>query len=33
MLGCGLAELKFEIDWKKLVVQGAQVSSGSLFLK
>jgi hypothetical protein len=23
-----LAELKFEIDWKKLVVQGAQVSSG-----
>jgi predicted PurR-regulated permease PerM len=28
MLGMGLAELKFEIDWKKLVVQGAQVSSG-----
>lgn len=28
MLGIGLAELKFEIDWKKLVVQGAQVSSG-----
>ena len=28
MLGIGLAELKFEIDWKKVVVQGAQVSSG-----
>ena len=28
MLGVGLAELKLEIDWKKVVVEGAQVSSG-----
>jgi len=30
MLGVELAELKFEIDWKKLVIQGAQVSSGAV---
>jgi predicted PurR-regulated permease PerM len=28
MLGVGLAELKFEVDWKKVVIEGAQVSSG-----
>lgn len=30
MLGVELAELKFEIDWKKLVIQGAQLSSGAV---
>jgi predicted PurR-regulated permease PerM len=30
LLGVGLAELKFEIDWKKLVIQGAQISSGAV---
>ena len=30
MLGIGLAELKFEVDWKKLVIEGAQVSSGAI---
>jgi predicted PurR-regulated permease PerM len=28
VLGMGLAELKLEIDWKKVVIEGAQVSSG-----
>jgi predicted PurR-regulated permease PerM len=28
MLGVSLAELKFEVDWKKVVIEGAQVSSG-----
>jgi predicted PurR-regulated permease PerM len=30
MLGVELAELKFEIDWKKLLLQGAQISSGAV---
>jgi predicted PurR-regulated permease PerM len=30
LLGVELAELKFEIDWKKLVIQGAQISSGAV---
>ena len=30
MLGIGLAQLKFEVDWKKVVVEGAQVSSGAI---
>jgi predicted PurR-regulated permease PerM len=30
MLGVELAELKFEIDWKKLLIQGAQLSSGAV---
>jgi predicted PurR-regulated permease PerM len=30
ILAMGLAELKLEIDWKKLVIQGAQVSSGAV---
>ncbi|MET0501791.1 MAG: AI-2E family transporter [Candidatus Binatia bacterium] len=30
LLGVELAELKFEIDWKKLLIQGAQVSSGAV---
>ncbi|HXV84242.1 MAG TPA: AI-2E family transporter [Candidatus Binatia bacterium] len=29
-LGVGLAELKFEVDWKKVVIEGAQVSSGAI---
>jgi predicted PurR-regulated permease PerM len=28
VVGMGLAELKLEIDWKKVVIEGAQVSSG-----
>jgi predicted PurR-regulated permease PerM len=30
MLGVELAELKFEVDWKKLLIQGAQLSSGAV---
>ncbi len=30
MLGIGLAELKLEVDWKKLLIEGAQVSSGAV---